>query len=58
MDREPERFVKPFWYLCEGERLRELELAFSQDPPTRYVAKRGVEVPGLLVSIRMTAFVA
>jgi 2-iminobutanoate/2-iminopropanoate deaminase len=31
---------------------------FPQDPPTRYVAKLGVEVPGLLVSIRMTAFVA
>ena len=30
---------------------------FSDDPPTRYVAKLGVEVPGLLVSIRMTAFV-
>ena len=25
-------------------------------PPTRYVAKLGVELPGLLVSIRMTAF--
>lgn len=31
---------------------------FPADPPTRYVAKLGVEVPGLLVSIRMTAFVA
>jgi 2-iminobutanoate/2-iminopropanoate deaminase len=30
---------------------------FSDRPPTRYVAKLGVEVPGLLVSIRMTAFV-
>jgi hypothetical protein len=29
---------------------------FPSDPPTRYVAKLGVEVPGLLVSIRMTAF--
>jgi reactive intermediate/imine deaminase len=29
---------------------------FPTDPPTRYVAKLGVEVPGLLVSIRMTAF--
>jgi reactive intermediate/imine deaminase len=28
---------------------------FPVDPPTRYVAKLGVEVPGLLVSIRMTA---
>jgi 2-iminobutanoate/2-iminopropanoate deaminase len=29
---------------------------FPSDPPTRYVAKLGVDVPGLLVSIRMTAF--
>ena len=29
---------------------------FPSDPPTRYVAKLGVELPGLLVSIRMTAF--
>jgi 2-iminobutanoate/2-iminopropanoate deaminase len=29
---------------------------FQTDPPTRYVAKLGVELPGLLVSIRMTAF--
>src|SRR5580692_9248475 len=29
---------------------------FSSEPPTRYVAKLGVELPGLLVSIRMTAF--
>lgn len=29
---------------------------FPVEPPTRYVAKLGVEVPGLLVSIRMTAF--
>jgi 2-iminobutanoate/2-iminopropanoate deaminase len=28
---------------------------FAADPPTRYVAKLGVDVPGLLVSIRMTA---
>jgi 2-iminobutanoate/2-iminopropanoate deaminase len=27
-------------------------------PPTRYVARLGVEQPGLLVSIRMTAFTA
>jgi hypothetical protein len=27
------------------------------DKPTRYVAKLGVELPGLLVSIRMTAFI-
>jgi 2-iminobutanoate/2-iminopropanoate deaminase len=30
---------------------------FSVEPPTRYVAKLGVELPDLLVSIRMTAFV-
>jgi 2-iminobutanoate/2-iminopropanoate deaminase len=29
--------------------------AFPTDPPTRYVAKLGVELPGVLVSIRMTA---
>jgi reactive intermediate/imine deaminase len=31
---------------------------FPSGPPTRYVARLGVEVPGLLVSIRMTAFTA
>jgi 2-iminobutanoate/2-iminopropanoate deaminase len=31
---------------------------FPAGPPTRYVAKLGVELPGLLVSIRMTAFTA
>jgi enamine deaminase RidA (YjgF/YER057c/UK114 family) len=31
---------------------------FPSHPPTRYVAKLGVELPGLLVSIRMTAFLA
>lgn len=31
---------------------------FPTDPPTRYAAKLGAEIPGLLVSIRMTAFVA
>ena len=31
---------------------------FPATPPTRYVAKLGVELPGVLVSIRMTAFVA
>lgn len=31
---------------------------FPLDPPTRYVAKLGVELPGLLVSIRMTAVVS
>jgi 2-iminobutanoate/2-iminopropanoate deaminase len=30
---------------------------FPADPPTRYVAKLGVEIPDVLVSIRMTAFV-
>lgn len=29
---------------------------FPTNPPTRYVARLGVDVPGLLVSIRMTAF--
>jgi reactive intermediate/imine deaminase len=29
---------------------------FAAAPPTRYVAKLGVDVPGVLVSIRMTAF--
>ena len=28
------------------------------DPPTRYAAKLGAEIPGLLVSIRMTACLA
>jgi reactive intermediate/imine deaminase len=31
---------------------------FPTDPPTRYAAKLGVEIPGLLVSIRMTAIIA
>lgn len=31
---------------------------FPADPPTRYAAKLGAEVPGLLVSIRMTAWLA
>ena len=30
---------------------------FPTDPPTRYVAKLGVEVPDVLVSIRMTAII-
>lgn len=30
---------------------------FPSDAPTRYVAKLGVELPDILVSIRMTAFV-
>ncbi len=31
---------------------------FRAEPPARYVAKLGVEIPGILVSIRMTAFVS
>ena len=30
---------------------------FPDQPPTRYVAKLGVEILGVLVSMRMTAFV-
>ncbi|RZT27643.1 2-iminobutanoate/2-iminopropanoate deaminase [Kribbella sp. VKM Ac-2569] len=30
---------------------------FPSEPPTRYVAKLGADLPGLLVSIRMTAFI-
>lgn len=30
---------------------------FPEDPPTRYAAKLGAIIPGVLVSIRMTAFV-
>jgi reactive intermediate/imine deaminase len=30
---------------------------FPMDPPIRYAAKLGAEIPGLLVSIRMTATV-
>src|ERR1700691_4536960 len=30
---------------------------FASEPPARTVAKLGVELPGLLVSIRMTAFI-
>lgn len=29
---------------------------FTAEPPTRHVARLGVDLPGLLVSIRMTAF--
>lgn len=29
---------------------------FPSDPPARHVAKLGAEIPGILVSIRMTAF--
>ncbi|HEX6148551.1 RidA family protein [Nocardioides sp.] len=31
---------------------------FPSDPPTRYAAKLGAEIPGLLISIRMTAYLA
>jgi 2-iminobutanoate/2-iminopropanoate deaminase len=31
---------------------------FPSDPPARYGVKLGVDVPGLLVSIRMTAYTA
>ena len=30
---------------------------FPSDPPTRYVARLGPEIPGVLVSVRMTAIV-
>ena len=30
---------------------------FKAEPPARYVARLGVDIPGVLVSIRMTAFV-
>ena len=30
---------------------------FPVDPPTRYVARLGVSLPGILVSVRMTAWV-
>ena len=35
----------------------EYAMWFRAEPPTRYVAKLGVELSGVLVSIRMTAFV-
>jgi enamine deaminase RidA (YjgF/YER057c/UK114 family) len=28
---------------------------FPTDPPTRYAARLGADIPGLLISIRMTA---
>jgi 2-iminobutanoate/2-iminopropanoate deaminase len=30
---------------------------FSDPPPARYAAKLGAEIPGILISIRMTAFI-
>ena len=35
----------------------EYAICFPAEPPTRYVAKLGVDIPNVLVSIRMTAFV-
>jgi len=35
----------------------EYPLSGPSGPPARYVAKLGVDLPGLLVSIRMTAFI-
>ena len=29
---------------------------FPSEPPTRYVAKLGVDIPGVLISIKMTAY--
>jgi len=34
----------------------EYAIWFPAEPPTRYVAKLGVEIPGVLVSVRVTAF--
>ena len=34
----------------------EYAIWFPAEPRTRYVAKLGLEIPGVLVSIRMTAF--
>ncbi|NUT70915.1 RidA family protein [Pseudarthrobacter sp. C4D7] len=31
---------------------------FPDDPPTRYVARLGVDLEGILVSVRMTAFIS
>ena len=39
-----------------AEMNEEYARCFPASPPTRYVAKLGVELPGILVSIRMTAF--
>jgi 2-iminobutanoate/2-iminopropanoate deaminase len=30
---------------------------FPSDPPARYVEKLGIELPGILVSIKMTAYI-
>lgn len=42
----------------QGELVGATTRWFSTEPPTRYVAKLGVDLPGLLVSIRMTAFLS
>ena len=34
----------------------EYAIWFPTEPPARYVAKLGVDIPGVLVSIRLTAF--
>lgn len=34
----------------------EYAIWFPHDPPARYVAKLGVDIPGVLVSIKMTAY--
>lgn len=39
-----------------GDMNDEYAMWFPAAPPTRYVAKLGVAIPGVLVSIRMTAF--
>jgi hypothetical protein len=40
---------------ASGRGLAEYVKFFPTDPPTRAVAKLGVELPNLLVSIKMTA---
>lgn len=40
-----------------AEMNEEYAVRFPTNPPSRYVAKLGVELPGILVSIRMTAVV-
>ena len=40
-----------------AEMNEEYAARFPANPPSRYVAKLGVELPGILISIRMTAVV-
>ena len=40
-----------------AEMNEEYAARFPANPPSRYVAKLGVELPGVLISIRMTAVV-